>query len=43
MGKGKLESKELEQLCGKGALGGAGRSKYCIWVRPPKGIADCKW
>ena len=43
MGEGKPRSEELGELSSKGAAGGANRSKYCIWVRSPKGVADHKW
>ena len=43
MGEGRPESEELEELSGEGAAGGAGRSKYCIWVRSSEGVTDHEW
>ena len=22
---------------------GAGRLKYCVWIRSPNGVTDCEW
>ena len=32
--------KESGELGGDGAVGGAGRSKYCIWIGSPNGVMD---
>ena len=32
--------KESGELGGDGAVGGAGRSKYCIWIGSPNGVID---
>ena len=42
MEKRKSESEESGELNGEEAAGGAGESKYCVWVRSPKGVADHK-
>ena len=36
------ESKESGKHSDEGAAGDVGRSRYCIWVRSPEGVADCK-
>ena len=33
---------ELGELGSEGATGGAGRSKYYIWIRSSKEVADCE-
>ena len=38
----KQGGEESGKLGGDGAAGGAGRSKYCIQVRSPNGVTDCK-
>ena len=43
IGEEKSGSKKLEELSDEGAVGGAGRSKSCVWVRSPKRITDCEW
>ena len=40
---GEPGSKESGDLGGDGAVGGTGRSKYCIWIRSPNGVTDHKW
>ena len=34
---------ESGELGGDGVACGAGGSKYCIQIRSPNGVADCKW
>ena len=31
------------ELGGDGVAGRASRSKYCVWVESPNGVADHKW
>ena len=40
---GESEGEDSRELEGDGVVGGAGRSKYCIWVRSPGGVTDCEW
>ena len=42
MGEGKSKIEELGELGGEGVAGDASRSKYCIWVKSPKGVVDCE-
>ena len=44
MGKwGKPRDEESGELGGEGAAGGADGSMYCVQIRSPDGVADCKW
>ena len=40
--QGRLGNEESGELGGDGTVGGAGGSKYCVWVRSPNGVADCE-
>ena len=40
---GKSRDEESGELEGDGATGGASRSKSCVWIRSPNGVADHKW
>ena len=43
-GTGEPGDKEFAKLeGGDGVAGGASRSKYCVQVRSPDGVVDCKW
>ena len=44
MGKwGESEEEDSGELGDDGAAGGAGRSKYCVWLRFPDGVMDHEW
>ena len=38
-----IRGEESGELGGDWMAGGTGRSKYCIQVRSPNGVVDCKW
>ena len=40
---GRPGDKEFRELGGDGVAGGASRSKYCIQIKSPDGVTDCKW
>ena len=39
---GKPGGEESGELEGDRVVGGAGGSKYCVWVRSPDGVMDCE-
>ena len=41
--QGKPGDEESGELKDGRVAGSASRSKYCVWVRSPNGVADCKW